>query len=182
MENGKGQTIFLSVIGIATLLVAIVGATFAWFSATITGNEEASSVYVQAATLGITFTDGQEINLDKVAPGATDTKTFTVAADASATIAQTYTINFDVTANSFEQNELVYTLDGTGDGAVADIAETAVPAVGTNALGNGTLATGATHSYTMVVTFKEMSSEQNYNQGKIFAGAIQVVSGNISAS
>ena len=38
MENNKGQTIFLSVIGIATLLVAIVGATFAWFSTTISGN------------------------------------------------------------------------------------------------------------------------------------------------
>ena len=32
MGENKGQTIFLSVIGIATLLVAIIGATFAYFT------------------------------------------------------------------------------------------------------------------------------------------------------
>ena len=32
MTENKGQTIFLSVIGIATLLVAIIGATFAYFT------------------------------------------------------------------------------------------------------------------------------------------------------
>ena len=32
MDDTKGQTIFLTIVGIATLLVAVVGATFAWFS------------------------------------------------------------------------------------------------------------------------------------------------------
>ena len=52
MENNRGQSIFLSVVGIATLLVAIVGATFAYFSLTVQGNNTASTISVTAATLG----------------------------------------------------------------------------------------------------------------------------------
>lgn len=37
MGENKGQTIFLSVIGIATLLVAIIGATFAYFTTSMGG-------------------------------------------------------------------------------------------------------------------------------------------------
>ena len=38
-NNGKGTNIFLGVIGVATLIVAIIGATFAFFGAEITGGE-----------------------------------------------------------------------------------------------------------------------------------------------
>ena len=38
MENKNGQGIFYGVIGVATLVVAIIGATFAYFSASVTGN------------------------------------------------------------------------------------------------------------------------------------------------
>ena len=36
MERGNGNTVLLTVIGVATLLVALVGATFAYFTATVT--------------------------------------------------------------------------------------------------------------------------------------------------
>ena len=38
MENKNGQGIFYGVIGVATLVVAIIGATFAYFSASVTAN------------------------------------------------------------------------------------------------------------------------------------------------
>ena len=44
MDNNRGQTIFLSVIGIATLLVAIIGATFAYFTTQVTGKGEGGNV------------------------------------------------------------------------------------------------------------------------------------------
>lgn len=100
MDNNKGQTIFLSVIGIATLLVAIIGATFAYFSITVTGNEEASSIIVTTATLGqISFADGTQINWDKVnlekgGADKTESKTFTVAN--TATTALTSDVTYDV--------------------------------------------------------------------------------------
>lgn len=57
MERNNGQTIFLSVIGIATLLVAIIGATFAYFSTTMTG--DATNTYANATSAQlaqVTFT------------------------------------------------------------------------------------------------------------------------------
>ena len=44
MENKNGSAIFLGVIGVATLIVAIIGATFAFFSASATTNNDAISV------------------------------------------------------------------------------------------------------------------------------------------
>ena len=38
-NNRKGPGIFYAVVGVATLVVAIIGATFAYFSATATNND-----------------------------------------------------------------------------------------------------------------------------------------------
>lgn len=108
MDNNKGQTIFLSVIGIATLLVAIIGATFAYFSITVTGNEQASSIFVTTATLGqINFVDGTQIkwdkvNLEKGGTDKTESKTFTVenTATTALTADVTYDVYMKVTANT----------------------------------------------------------------------------------
>jgi hypothetical protein len=39
MENSKGRGIFLGLVSVATLIVAIIGATFAWFSASVGSGE-----------------------------------------------------------------------------------------------------------------------------------------------
>lgn len=185
-ENNKGQTIFLSVVGIATLLVAIIGATFAWFSATVSGNDTASSVVVETATIGITYTNGNEIKLQNALPGATDTKTFTVAAAEGSTIDQSYKINWNITTFDFANKaDLVYALTGTPDGKGTAVTktETAMPTTtGVSEIGSGTLKPDETHSYSLKVTFKETGSNQNANQGKHFAGKIEVAAENVSAN
>ena len=50
-NNGKG--IFYGVIGVATLIVAIIGATFAYFTASATNNE---TIQGNAATVGLNLT------------------------------------------------------------------------------------------------------------------------------
>lgn len=50
MENNNGKGIFYGVIGVATLIVAIIGATFAYFTATTTSSEY---VQGQAATASL---------------------------------------------------------------------------------------------------------------------------------
>ena len=44
MKEGNNNTVLLTVIGIATLLVAVVGATFAYFSAQLSGTENQSTM------------------------------------------------------------------------------------------------------------------------------------------
>ena len=55
MENNRDRKgIFLGVISVATLIVAIIGATFAYFSATITANEEVNfTAYTFSATASV---------------------------------------------------------------------------------------------------------------------------------
>lgn len=52
MENKKGNGIFLGVIGVATLIVAIIGATFAYFSASTNSTDNAIRVNSTQLSLG----------------------------------------------------------------------------------------------------------------------------------
>ena len=53
-NNDNGRGIFYGVIGVATLVVAIIGATFAYFSATAVSN---NAVNVGTTTVSLSFTD-----------------------------------------------------------------------------------------------------------------------------
>ena len=56
MENGRGNAIFLGIVSIATLIVAIIGATFAYFSATTESapNAVGLTAYEFKMTLSVT--------------------------------------------------------------------------------------------------------------------------------
>ena len=53
MENKRGNGIFLSLIGVATLVVAIIGATFAYFSATAQSDPNAITAQSTVLKLGL---------------------------------------------------------------------------------------------------------------------------------
>ena len=200
MENNRGQSIFLSVVGIATLLVAIVGATFAYFSISVTGNETASSIHVTTARVGgVTFDGtGAGIEVTNAYPGWTETKNFTIAfdetqgtVDAGASIqyqiilvtrtdAVTGDANKDLAAAAASKGDFTYSLTGTGTGTATAVSNQNMPAAdGETVLGTGTLtgtnAASKSHSYSFTVTLRESSTDQNELQGKSYHGVIQVV-------
>lgn len=184
-ETKKGNTVLLTVIAVATLLVAVVGATFAYFTASVAGNDTASSVVVKTAQIGtITYTNGNEVKLDNAYPGATsETKTFTVAADASATANVNYSLNWTNVTNGFVNKEdLVYTLTGANSDAsnttttLVTKTNEVVPSANT-LIGSSVLKPGETHTYSLTVKFKETGSDQNANQSKSFTGKIEVSTG-----
>lgn len=60
MKNeNRGRDIFMGVVAVATLIVAIVGATLAYFSITASSNEGA--VNATAAVVSIEYNDGQQV-------------------------------------------------------------------------------------------------------------------------
>ena len=63
---------------IALLLLLTTGLSYAYFSASISGNENAKNVVVEAGTLKLTYTDGPAINAQHIKPGWTTTKTVSV--------------------------------------------------------------------------------------------------------
>lgn len=72
----KKNVVFLTVLAIATLLTAVVGTTFAFFTATVNGNNDATPTTITTATLGVEYSDGAQINATNIAPGWTS-KTYT---------------------------------------------------------------------------------------------------------
>ena len=186
MDN-KGQNIFLTVVGLATLLISIIGATFAYFTVQITGNNTASSINVSAANVAaVTFTDGPAITVSNAYPGYSSTKTFTISStDGDATSNVQYIINLVTTTTTLSASspaantgEVYYSLSGTknGSGAVAStVTKANAPKTNTTTqIGSGTLVGNETHTYTFTFGITERNSEQDYLQGKKFVGIIQI--------
>ena len=116
MENRK-NTILLTVIAVATLLVAVVGATFAYFTAQ-GGTSVQTPVNVTTAstsngsfqTSGAITINATQENFGQDDGDQTGQATGTVTYTASSTAASDfcYTVTLDITANNF-----VYTTDPT---------------------------------------------------------------------
>ena len=114
----KKNVVFLTVLAIATLLTAVVGTTFAYFTATVSGNDNAQATTVTTAQdLGVTYSEGgAAITLSNAVPGvySTTAKTITVHNDSAATSLQ-YNIMWKDVVNNFAQgtgntDDLVYSL------------------------------------------------------------------------
>ena len=168
------------------------GATFAYFTATVTGNENASSVIVKTAEIGtITFTDGKELKLENAMPGASQSKTFNITSTTKSTSGVKYGVQLiDITSDFQPLSDLVYTLTGVKSGAEStegtlisgtegdgSHSELTILNTGTMDLGTGTIMPGETHQYTFTIKFKETYSDQNSNQGKSFGAKLNVTTG-----
>ena len=70
MSDNKSRDIFYGVVAIATLIVALVGATLAYFSISASSNNGA--VNAKADTVSITYNDGQKVTAqaDKLIPSS----------------------------------------------------------------------------------------------------------------
>ena len=66
MEREDKKGIFFGVIGVITLIVAIIGASFAYFSINTKSNPDA--ITVNAASVQIVYDDGQELVLNDLIP------------------------------------------------------------------------------------------------------------------
>jgi len=182
MGEVKGQAIFLSIVGICTLLVAIVGATFAWFSITVTGNENPTDIVINSGTLGqVNFNDGTAIDIKSLMPGNFTTKTFTVSqTDPSATGKISYNIVLNVKANTLTpvaQGAFIHSLKSTGNtngGTLATMNETEVPE-NSFIIGSGVIEGYESHQYEYTIGLKNLNINQNAAQGKTFSGYLSVV-------
>lgn len=70
MDREDKRGIFFGVIGVLTLIVAIIGASLAYFS--INANSEPDALTVQAATVQIVYKDGGTISVEDIIPSKKD--------------------------------------------------------------------------------------------------------------
>ena len=107
----KKNTLLLTVIAIATLLVAVVGATFAYFQAQVGSGASANVTVTSQSTDQLTFNAVQlvvgpatQANFGENAGNLSDTKSASVVLDPSTGGSATYcyTATLNVTSNDFE--------------------------------------------------------------------------------
>ena len=152
-DNSKTNTLLLTVIGVATLLVAVIGATFAYFTAEVGSGESATTVKMNAGVLKINFANGNTFQTtegfeptkaavecpgnkvnettgyycDKAQYSPVATKLFTLTGTnttlASDNMKMPYTIKLVVTQNQFSTGAIKYTLTGTKEGGNAAAGE-----------------------------------------------------------
>ena len=200
MSEGKNNTVMLTIIGIATLLIAVVGATFAYYRATVTGIDEEYTV--KSATVGTEFVSGIQIAAAGIYPKeeAWGTKTFSIKATSTKGVATKYKITLviddnDTTADAtisdgagnvkrFQANALSYTLTATEANAATEgtmptatetkIADPSKDIVFGEATIYGNDKQEVTQTYTLSMFFKDTGEDQNANQGAQFKGHIAI--------
>ena len=169
MTENKGQTIFLSVIGIATLLVAIIGATFAYFTTSMGGTQ--GTVKATTAKIGAASFTAQSVSGTAVLPGWTsEAKTVTVELEPSDYDVK-YTCTLNMTANPLTDLKLAV----AGTNAQTTVNGKLKTGATNTVIASGTLAKSATKqtaTMTYTLSFPETGADQGTQQGKTIAGTV----------
>lgn len=159
-------------------------ASYSFYLATVVGNEDNGGVVLKSAKVFAVFNSEEVFDVEKMLPGFNDQVEFSIVnkSDTEDTYGN-YTLAWDITTNEINDDNFVYTLEGTSVKDSETVPESEknkvvnitsmrrVPTVSTN-IGTGTINTGVTHRYVLKVSFLESGSEQNALQGKHFEGKI----------
>ena len=160
---------------IISVLILLIGVSFAYFSLEITGNDTAKYNTITTGDLKLTFIDTNALTLDNALPGDSATKTISVKN--TGTIDTSYNIVWQELTNTITNDELVIEAtckrlnsSNTEEGTCESISQ---KAVSSNKLKlNIPIEAGITHEYTLKLTFIDTGSTQNYNKNKSFNGKI----------
>ena len=197
-ENNGGKGLFYGVIGVATLIVAIIGATFAWFTATAGGE---TKTVVKTGTLSIEYVSsgegaGRVLDASNLKPATTDQvlaaykrgdckfaneeagATETICAFAKVTVKNTGTLyakinaDFHITKNEYKDNKLMHSVFKTTPETL-----TGSPVGSTVAIPSAeALAPQATDSFVVLLWLDQtaVNTGENSNADRTFTASINV--------
>ena len=175
MIDKDKMTLFVT--GMFLLLIMTTGLSYAYFSASISGNENAKNVVVEAGTLSLVYTDGPEIKAQNIKPGWSTTKE--VSVKNTGTLEANYNIIWQTLTNEITNNEMVISATcqrlnsaGTVEGTCESISQAAISDMTISK--KVSIESGITHKYTFTILFKETNLDQNTNQGKKFNGVLGI--------
>ena len=179
MENNNEKRIKLifnkKVISISFLALALfmlLAVSYAYFTATVTGNESAKKTTITTGTMALKLYGEDIVSLDNAIPGNEYTIEFRV--ENTGNVEAKYHLDIINVINTFEKKEeLVYTIESDNNGGTKE--ETIAPSSSGHLIEEEIkIAKGKTQKYTMTIKFLETHSNQNYNQEKMFSGKIQI--------
>jgi len=178
-EDKKKKSLLILMLGIITILVAIIGASFAYFT-TVVNNVKGKQSFVMSTTTieGVSYQASDNLALYNAIPGESNENTFTITNPNSAATVR-YTLKFIADINEFTSQDgpgqLLITVSG------GDIIEPVILDFtdGENAkemlvTSNVILEPSESDVYKMRIEFVETNSTQNSNQSKTFSGHIEI--------
>lgn len=174
----SSKDLSLIIITILTIVVLIVGVTFAYFTTGLNQNSAVNGSVTTAKVGDITFDGGADFtNSTDIEPGWKETKTFTVTTPAT-DVKSTVYIRLDYT-NAFQ--DLTWSLTGTG--ANSEITGV-IPTTSTNTtvtlvtLTINPSSSAQIFNYSLTVELPNKTTNQDYDQGKTFTGTLYADLGN----
>ena len=175
MIDKDKMTLFVT--GMFLLLIMTTGLSYAYFSASVKGNENAKDMVVEAGTLSLVYTDGPEIKAQNIKPGWSTTKE--VSVKNTGTLDINYNIIWQSLTNEITNNEMVISAtcqrlnaSGAVEGTCESISQAAISDM--TIAKRVSIESGITHKYTFTILFKETNADQNTNQGKKFNGVLGI--------
>ena len=175
MIDKDKMTLFVT--GMFLLLIMTTGLSYAYFSASVKGNENAKDMVVEAGTLSLVYTDGPEIKVQNIKPGWSTTKE--VSVKNNGTLDTNYNVIWQSLTNEITNNEMVISATcqrlnsaGTVEGTCEPISQAAISDM--IIAKRVSIESSITHKYTFTIFFKETNADQNTNQGKKFNGVLGI--------
>ena len=165
MENNKGQAIFLSVVGVATLLVALIGATFAYFSTRMEGAAGQQNITTAKVSNVVMKPLGFDAATD-ILPGKVLTgRTLEIKADS---ISQGVEIGYDckIVGTNPSLTDLQYRVSAAGTAMNQEVWKP-VPTIAESIFTVKPKLTSSSleHIYNVELRFAETGQDQNAQQG-----------------
>ena len=190
MENNNKKEInikfnkkVISISFLALALFMLLAVSYAYFTATVTGNDKAKKTTLTTGKMSLVL-HGENIIATKenMVPGESVELKFSV--ENTGNVPTYYNLDMDQVTNTFDpKSDLVYSVKSDKG---ANKGNTVAPSSNGTLIPNIYIGTGddKTHTYTLTITFLETHSNQNSNQGKTFTGRIQIngVNGNTLAA
>lgn len=198
-ENNNGRGLFYGVIGVATLIVAIIGATFAYFSvnASITNNNNiaGSTVELSDTTIAGTLTrvtpstvsmvplkteelqkgitgEGNQKCIDENGAKVCDIYTLTINNTSNAPVSLAGNLNITATDMADLRWSLLESPDSATGATAKAVSDTVIVANEVLAAKTGT------KTYHFVIWFNETDLEQNTQAGKSYTGTVSFTAAN----
>jgi len=184
----RRQRIIVSITGIFLVLLMLVGLTYAYFLTQINGNINPNSIQITTANLQLTYSDGDGSILTsdtKLKPSNTpiNTKEFSVINNGDDTdyvvIIDNISIKNATTGEdtTFESNDFEFKLECSSDDGIDcnDInIETPLPLINNSILIGNDIKSGATHTYTLTLWYKETNKNQSRDMNKMLNARINI--------
>ncbi len=185
----KKNIIFIGIIVSILLLISLIGTTFAYYIAKISGTPSTTNVSGNTGNLALTYTP-LNITVSDILPGWTLEKNFTVKNTSTADKSLTYDLILQNISNTFtRQQDIVFKItcksssgtclgSGTKIGTSGDgTTELQFPASDVTLFTSSSIPKGVTHTYSIYFRYKnEATTDQQADMLKSFKTTVTISS------